>query len=158
MKYLSLIILLLFTSNSLIGQCLEKYSLLVFIGKKKGIKNYLLYESIQLNLDNTFVWKSEYDLEFSLCGKFLKQNNILELTTYTSETIDDCETYVNLADSILYKMKQYEVKKYKVKNDELLLLTKKGRKKSRIYDNSLRRGIIPMLFGHRYIYRKTKCD
>jgi hypothetical protein len=158
MKYLITSICFIFAINSSFGQCAEKYELLVYAGKKNGTKQYLLYESLQLNSDNTFIWKSEYDLAWSLCGTFQKQNNFLELTSYLSKNIYDCETQINFSDSVQNKMKKYEFKKYKFLKNELFIINKNGTKKKRIKDNSIRRNIFTYFFGHKFILLKTDCN
>jgi len=97
-------------------------------------------------------------LAWSLCGTFQKQNNFLELTSYLSNYIDDCETFVNISDSIQNKMKKYEFKKYKFLKNVLFLVNKNGTKKNRIKDNSIRRNIFTYLFGHKFILLKTDCN
>lgn len=81
-----------------------------------------------LNEDKTFIHTSLFDLQYSTCGIYEINNNIIELRQFKikSDTLVFCEE----PDIIKNIMKtDFQTEPYmnlKIKNDRLYLLTKKG--------------------------------
>src|SRR5690606_30969835 len=79
-----LIIQLFFVSTA--AQC-KCYVMGVWTGKK----SYLIYESLTLNDDNTFISISLSDLPYIACGIYKIKNDIIELYTFKTDSIVLCE-------------------------------------------------------------------
>lgn len=129
-------------------------------GKKDNKQYYFLYSSLILNDDKTFIDTSLFDLQYSTCGIYEINNNIIELRQFKikSDTLVFCEE----PDVIKNIMKtDFETEPYmnlKIKNDRLYLLNEKGRVINRIKENFVRTNIFNDLFGKKYIFEKSDCE
>ena len=145
-----LIIQLIFVSTFAQSKC---YLMGVWTGKK----SYLIYESLELNDDKTFISTSLYDLQFNYCGIYEIEDDIIKLYHFKSDSIVFCEepdVIKNILNSD-YKTELFE--KYKIKNNRIYLLNKKGNIKRRIKDNSFRTNLFADLFGKTYFYKEIDC-
>ncbi|SRR5690606_15281780 len=129
-------------------------------GKKNNKQYYLLYSSLILNEDKTFIHTSLFDLQYSTCGIYEINNNIIELRQFKikSDTLVFCEE----PDIIKNIMKtDFQTEPYmnlKIKNDRLYLLNEKGREINRIKENFVRTNIFDDLFGKKYVFEKIDCE
>lgn len=130
------------------------------LGKKDNKQYYFLYSSLILNEDKTFIYTSLFDLQYSTCGIYEINNNIIELRQFKikSDTLVFCEE----PDVIKNIMKtDFETEPYmnlKIKNDRLYILNENGRVIKRIRENFVRKNIFDDLFGKKYIYQKSDCQ
>jgi len=125
----------------------------VWTGKKK----FLIYESLILNEDKSFIWTSEYDLSFTICGTYEIKNDVIKLMRFKSDTIVYCEepdVIKNILNSD-YNTELFE--KYKIKNNRIYLIKKREKIKRRIKDNSFRTNLFADLFGKTYFYKEIDC-
>lgn len=146
-----LIIQLFFVSTAAQNKC---YLMGIWTAKK----NYLIYESLTLNDDNTFISTSLYDLRYNDCGIYKIKNDIIELYTFKSDSIVLCEE-PNVIKNILnsdYKTESFE--KLKIKNHRIYKLNNREKIKHRIRDNSFRTNLFADLFGKTYFYKEIDCD
>lgn len=156
-----LIIQLFFVSTIAQSSC---YIMDLDLGKKDNKQHYFLYSSLILNEDNTFISTSLFDLQYSTCGIYEINNNIIELKqfkiNYPTDTLNlmFCEE----PDVIKNVMKiDFETEPYmnlKIKNDRLYLLNEKERVIKRIKENFVRTNIFADLFGKKYLFKKIDCD
>ena len=114
------------------------------------IGDRLLYESIELYPDSTFMWTSEYDLSFSSYGKYEMEKNHLRLNHY----IDLIKPKtMNIADSIATMEKPIRSETFIMRNEKMYRTDNRGNKKKRIKDRSLKSSW-SWLFGHKYVLIK----
>lgn len=128
-------------------------------GKKNNKQYYFLYSSLILNEDKTFINTSLFDLQYSTCGIYEINDNIIELRQFKikSDTLVFCEE----PDVIKNIMRtDFETEPYmtlKIKDDRLYLLNEKGRIIKRIKENFVRINIFDDLFGKKYVFEKIDC-
>jgi len=127
--------------------------------KKNNKQYYFLYSSLILNEDKTFINTSLFDLQYSTCGIYEINDNIIELRQFKikSDTLVFCEE----PDVIKNIMRtDFETEPYmtlKIKDDRLYLLNEKGRIIKRIKENFVRINIFDDLFGKKYVFEKIDC-
>lgn len=150
-RFLSLLIIqFVFISTFAQSKC---YLMGVWTGKKK----FLIYESLILNEDKSFIWTSEYDLSFTICGTYEIKNDVINLMRFKSDTIVYCEepdVIKNILNSD-YNTELFE--KYKIKNNRIYLINKREKIKHRIKDNSFKTNLFADLFGKRYLFTEIDC-
>ena len=130
------------------------YLMGIWTGKRK----YLLYESLILNGDNTFIWTSLYDLKFTVCGTYQIKNDAIELLKFKSDTIVFCEEPEVIKNILNTDYKTEFFERYKIKNNQIYVLNKKEKIKHRIKDNSFRTNLFADLFGKTYFYKEIDCE
>lgn len=146
-----LVIQLFFVSTIAQSKC---YLMGITTDKNK----FLIYESLILNENKTLIWTSLYDLKYTECGIFEIKDDIIELYEFKSDSLLFCEepdVIKNIMNSN-YETKFFE--KYKIKNNQLYILNKKGKIKLRIKDNSFRTNLFADIFGKTYFYKEIECD
>lgn len=153
-----LIIQLLSVSTYAQSKC---YLMKLDIGKKKNKQTFLLYDSLILNEDSTFISTALLDMQYSTCGIYEINNDILELKEFKINTDNLYIGYCEEPDVIKNIMKSdFETipfTKYKIKNNTLLLLNDKGKVKRRVKDNFARTNFFTDLFGKKYIFEQMDC-
>lgn len=146
-----LIIQLFFISTFAQSKC---YLMGVWTGKK----SYLIYESLELNDDKTFISTSLYDLQYNDCGIYEIENDVIKLYSFKSDSIVSCdepEVIKNIIDSD-YRTELFE--KLKIKNNQIYKLSNRGKIKHRIKDNSFRTNLFANIFGKIYFYKEIDCE
>lgn len=151
-KFICLVIIqLFFISTFAQSKC-------YLMGVGTGKKSYLIYESLELNDDKTFISTSLYDLQFNDCGIYEVENDVIKLYSFKSDSIifcDEPDVIKNILDSN-YKTELFE--KLKIRNNQIYKLNNRGKIINRVKDNSFRTNIFSDIFGKTYFYKEIDCD
>lgn len=146
-----LIIQLFFVSTFAQSKC---YLMGVWTGKK----SYLIYESLELKDDKTFISTSLYDLQYNDCGIYEIKDRIIKLYSFKSDSIVFCEEPDVIKNILNSDFKTESFEKLKIKNHRIYKLNNRGKIKHRIRDNSFKTNLFADLFGKTYFYKEIDCD
>ena len=131
------------------------------MGLTIGKNTHLSYQSLILNEDNSFIMNVLFDTQYSTCGIYEINNNLIELSEFKINTenlkIHYCEEPDVIKNILNSEYETEPFEKLKIENNKLFLLNKKGRKIKRIKENFIRTNLITDIFGKRYLFTEIDC-